>query len=100
MFSHARLIQPLLSSTIWFIHCSNGIHNTSQGSQTNGSKQGYTNPPVCRPLIVQSHIPPNLSPANPDSCNYVSETRLDSKHEGGQGQTYSRTLTDLKLENS
>ena len=64
--------------------------------------------------------PPNLSPTYTDSSNYVSGIRLDSKHgevrtgtqtdirfcrlpvqpQGGQGQTHSRTLADLKLENS
>ena len=27
-------------ATVWSIHCSNGIHNSSQGSETVGSKQG------------------------------------------------------------
>ena len=41
MFSGPGSILPIQSSAIWFIHGSLGIHNASQGSQTDCSKQGY-----------------------------------------------------------
>ena len=37
-FSHPRPIPPIRNSTVWPVHCSNGIHASSQGSQTDGSK--------------------------------------------------------------
>ena len=71
-------ILPVQSYTIWGIHCSSGIHNGSQRSQTDGSKQGYKDVPVPRWLVGESHIPPNLSPAYTDSSSFVPRTRLNS----------------------
>ena len=34
-------ILPNQSSAVWSVHCSNGIHNSSQGGQTDASKQGH-----------------------------------------------------------
>ena len=56
-FSCPESILPIQSSTICFIYYSNGIHNGSQGSQTDGSKQRYKDPPVPSQLVSQSHIP-------------------------------------------
>ena len=39
------------STAIWSVHCNNGIHTGCQGNQTNGSEQGYKNPPVPRRLV-------------------------------------------------
>ena len=71
---------PIQSSTIWSVHCCNVIHNSSQGSQTDGSKQRYENPPVPRRLVSQSHISPNLPPLYSDPSSSVSTIRLDSKY--------------------
>ena len=99
-------------------HCSNGIHNGSQGSKTDGSKQGYQNPPVPRLLVCHSHIPPSLSPAYADLSSSVPGITLGSKHgavrngtqadlcisrrlplrpQRGQGQKHWQTLS-LKLQ--
>ena len=46
--SHQGSILTIQSTTIWSVHCYNEIHNSSQGSQTDGSKQAYRNPPESR----------------------------------------------------
>ena len=46
----------------------------------NGFTQRYKNPPVCRQLVGQSLIPPNLSPAYTNSSSSVSVAGLDGKH--------------------
>ena len=76
MFSRPRSVLPVDSSTIWSVHYCNGIRNSNQGSQDDGSKQGHKNPPVPRQLVGQSHIPPNLSPAYTNPSSSVSRIRL------------------------
>ena len=71
VFSHPGSILPIHSCTVWSVHCSNGIHDSGQGSQTDSSRQGYKNPPVPRLLVGQSHFP---------SSSYVSGIDLESKH--------------------
>ena len=83
--------------------------------QTDGFTQGYKNPPVPRPLVDESQIPPNLSPAYTDFGSSLSRTRLAGEQgevrtgpktgfqlsglpvrpQGGQGQTHTRALADL-----
>ena len=41
VFSCSGSVLPIQSTTIWSVHYSNGIHNSSQGSQTDGSRQRY-----------------------------------------------------------
>ena len=50
--------QQQMEAHVWSVHCSTVIQNSSQGSQTDVSKQGYNNPPVPRVLAGQNHIPP------------------------------------------
>ena len=64
-----------VNPTIWSVHCSNEIHDVIQGSQTDGSKQGYKNTSV--PLVGQSHIQPNLSPSYTDPSSFVLGIMLD-----------------------
>ena len=47
-FSCPGSILLIQRSTIWSDHCSNRIHSGSQGSQTDGSKQGYKNTSAIR----------------------------------------------------
>ena len=39
MFSRSASILPIQCSTIWSVHCSNGIHDGSQGSQNERKTQ-------------------------------------------------------------
>ena len=102
------------------VHFPNGVHNSSQGSKTDGSKQGYKNPPVPRWLVGQSHILPNLPPAYLNLISSLPGIRFDSKHEElrtgtqadlqfhmlpvrlmrGQGRTHIGTVAGLKLKSS
>ena len=91
-FSCPRSILPIQSSTVWSVNCFHGILNGSQGSQTNGSKQGYKNPPVPRRLAGQSHIT-SLSPAYTDCSSHVPGTTLDSEH----GKIRAETPPDLQF---
>ena len=51
-FSRPGSILPIQkSSTIWSVHCSSRIHNSSQESQTDGSKQGCKEPSVTRQFV-------------------------------------------------
>ena len=54
---------PVQSTVFRSIHCTHGAHCSSKGVETDGHTQGYNNPPVFRPLVGESHIPPGLSPA-------------------------------------
>ena len=92
-FSRLGSIIPIQSSTIWSVHCSSAIYSGSQGSQTGVSKQGYMNPPVARPLVGQSLILTNLSPAYPDLSSSMSRIGLGSKH----GEIRTGTQRDLRI---
>ena len=67
---------PVQGSTLWSVHSIHGIYCGSKRGETDGHTQGYKNPPVPRRLVGESQIPPNLSPAYPDSNETVSRFRL------------------------
>ena len=67
---------PVQSSALWSVPSTHGVHCSSKGSETDGHKQGYKNPPAPRRLVGESQIPPNLYPAYPDSSETVSRFRL------------------------
>ena len=114
-FSHPGPVLPVQSPTLWPVHSTHGVHSGGQRGQTDGFTEGYKNLPVPRRLIGESHIPPNLSPAYTDLASFLSRTRLAGEQgevrtgaktgfqlhrlpvqpQGGQGQTHTRSLTDL-----
>ena len=116
----AGSVLPVQKTTFWSVLCSDGIHNNSQGSQTDSSEQRYKNPPVPGRLVGQGHVSPNLSPAYPDLGSSVPGFRLGSKHgeiragtdtdlqfhrlpllpQTGQSQTYLVTVASPKLDSS
>ena len=93
MFSHPMSILPVQSSIIWSVHCSNGIHNVSQGSQTDGSKQGTRIHQYQDNWLVRQIQPPNLSPSYSDPSGYVSGFSMDSKD--GKIRTGTKQLFDF-----
>ena len=55
---------PVHLSPLWF---GNGpVHQSGQGSKTDGSSQGYKDPPVPRRLVVESLVPGNLPTTYPN----------------------------------
>ena len=70
---------PVQSSALWSVHSTYGVHCGSKGGETDGHTQGYKNPPVPRRLVGESQIPPNLSPAYPNSSENVSRPSLAGK---------------------
>ena len=93
VFSRSGSIETIQSTTVWSVHCSsggNGLHDGSQGNQTDGSKQGYKNPTstetICWPephhtKLVSSIVEP------------WSEIRLGSNH----GEVRTGTQADLRF---
>ena len=70
-------------------HSSPGIHQGSQGGETDGSSTGYPDPPVPRRLVSQSPRPGNLPVTYPDPLGPVPPTRVGGKH--GEIGTYAST---------
>ena len=70
-------------------HSSTGIHQGSQGGETDGSSTGYPDPPVPRRLVSQSPGPGNLPVTYPDPLGPVPRTRVGGKH--GEIGTYTST---------
>ena len=70
-------------------HSSTGIHQGSQGGETDGSSTGYLDPPVPRRLVSQSPGPGNLPVTYPDPLGPVPRTRVGGKH--GEIGTYTST---------
>ena len=54
-------------------------HCGGEGSQADGHKHGYKDPPIPRRLVGESQVPPGLSPTNSGSSKLMSKTRLNSK---------------------
>ena len=70
-------------------HSSSGIHQGSQGGETDGSSTGYPDPPVPRRLVSQSPGPGNLPITYPDPLGPVPQTRVGGKH--GEIGAYTST---------
>ena len=70
-------------------HSSSGIHQGSQGGETDGSSTGYPDPPVPRRLVSQSPGPGNLPITYPDPLGPVPRTRVGGKH--GEIGAYTST---------
>ena len=72
---------PVQSTALWPLNGPYGVHCNSQGSKTDGYKQGYKNPPVPRRLVGESQLPSPLSPTHPkvgpdlSGAGLVSECR-------------------------
>ena len=60
-------------SRLWFGNGPVGIHQSGQGSKTDGSSQGYQDPPVPRRLVVESPVPGNLPTTFPDLLDLCHE---------------------------
>ena len=70
-------------------HSSTGIHQGSQGGETDGSSMGYPDPLVPRRLVSQSPGPGNLPITYPDPLGPVPRTRVGGKH--GEIGAYTST---------
>ena len=110
-FSPTGSVLPVQSPTLWPLHSSNRVHSGGQRGQTDGTAEGYKNPPVPRRLVDESHIPSKLSPAYTDVDSSLSGTRLAGEQgfqlrrlpvrpERGQGQTHTRALAGLDRQDS
>ena len=75
--------------SFWARHSSSGIHQGSQGGETDGSSTGYPDPPVPRRLVSQSPGPENLPITYPDPLGPVPRTRVGGKH--GEIGAYTST---------
>ena len=76
---------PVQSTVFRSVHCTHGAHCSSKGVETDGHIQGYNNPPVLRPLVGESHIPPGLSPAYTRSSENMPKFRLPVRPYGRSG---------------
>ena len=119
-FSPPGSVLPVQTPTLWPLHSSNGVHSGGQRGQTDGTAEGYKNPPVPRRLVGESHILSNLSPAYTDVEGSLSGTRLAGEQgkvrtgpktgfqlrrlpvrpEREQGQTHTRALAGLDRQDS
>ena len=84
-YNHSESVQKILkvrpiSSTLWSVNNTHGVHCSGQSGQTGGFTEGYKNPPVPGRLVGLGQTPPNLSPAYTGSSNYLSGTKLTSQH--------------------
>ena len=100
-----------LSTTHWPVHSSHGVHSSGQRGQTDGFTEGYKDPPVPRRLVGQSQIPPNPPLPRTRLADEQGEIRTGSKTgfqlhslpfrpERGQGQTHTRALAGLNIQDS
>ena len=64
---------------LWSVHSTLGVYCDSKGGETDGQSQGYKDPPVPRPLVGQSHIPPGLSSTYSESGENMSKIGLAGK---------------------
>ena len=119
-FSHPGSVLPVQGPTLWPVHSSYGVHSGSQGSQADGTTEGYKDPPVPRRLVGESLFPRHLSPAYTEFSGSLPGAGLDSKQgkvrtgsktglqlrrlpvrpEGRQGQTHTRALAGLDRQGS
>ena len=119
-FSRPGSVLPVQSPTLWPVHSTNGVHSGGQRSKTDGSTEGYKDPPVRRQLVGESQVPPYLSPAYTDLGSSLSRTRLAGEQgeirtgpktgfqlsrlpvrpERGQDQTHTRALAGLNKQDS
>ena len=67
---------PIQGTALWSVHSTLGVHCGSKGGETDGHTQGYKNPPVSRRLVLESQIPPGLSPAHSKSSENMPKIRL------------------------
>ena len=91
---------PVQSTVFWSVHCTHGAHCSSKGVETDGHRQGYNNPPVLRPLVGESHIPPGLSPAYTRSSENMPKFRLPVRPHGRSCPTYTRPLAEPSGQNT
>ena len=91
-FSHPGSVLPVQGPTFWPVHSTHRVHSGGQRGQTDGSTEGYKNPPVPRRLVGESHIRPNLSPAYTDLSSSLSRTRLA----GEQGKVRTGPKTGFR----
>ena len=68
------------SPSIWTCHCSSGVYQGDEGSETYGSSKGYSDPPVPR-LVVESPFPGNVPTTYPDPVGPLPKVGLGSKSE-------------------
>ena len=64
-FSHQNNL-PIHLSPLVFCNGLIGIHKGGKGGRTDGSSQGYQDPPVPRRLVVASPVPRNVPTTYPD----------------------------------
>ena len=67
---------PIQGTALWSVHSALAVHCGSKRGETDGHTQGYKDPPVLRRLVGESQVPPNLSPAYPNTSENVSRSWL------------------------
>ena len=86
-------VLPVQSPTLWPVHSPHGVHSGGQRGQTQGTSEGYKDPPVPRRLAGESLYPRHLSPAYSNPSHTVSGTRVA----GEQGKVRTGPPTGLQL---
>ena len=84
---------PVQGTAIRFVHSTHGVYSDSKGGETDGHPQGYKNPPVPRPLVGESQVPPSLSPAYTGFSENVPGPRLAGNF--GQSELEPKQVFDL-----
>ena len=77
--SCGRTFVPIQSPTFQYSHGSTRIHSNCQGGKANASKQGYTHPPVLRPLVTASSNSTDLHGAVKTAGRVCTRTRLGNQ---------------------
>ena len=89
-------VQPDLSvhgSSLQFGHSTSRVHQGGQGSKTDGSSKGYSDPPVPRRLVTTSPFPGDLPTQYPDPLVPLPKVRMGSKY----GQVRANSQTGIQL---
>ena len=84
---------PVLGCSIWPVNSSYGVHLYGQGSQVNGSVQGYKDPPVPRRLVDSSPYQRILPPGHPVPPRPLPGVGLGSK----PSKVRTGTQTDIQV---
>ena len=118
--SFPRSVLSVQGTTLRSVDSSYGVHDCGQGSKTDGSVQGYTDPPVPRRLACSGSVIPRLPQTNQRASSPLQKIRLDSqcrevgtrsqtsirlcglsiRPAAGQGETHPRQMASASKESS
>ena len=76
----SKSVLPVPGSALWPLNSSDGVHLHGKGGETNGSVQGYKDPPVPRRLVGSSPYQRILPPRHPIPPRPLSGIGLGSEH--------------------